>query len=74
MTTTFHITGKELTMDFLKVLKSLYKGKPISITIEDNMDETEYLMASKANRKMLDKSIKEAKEGKFIAVNIDDLR
>ena len=74
MTTTYHLSANELSADFIKSLKSLYKGKKISITVEPEMDETEYLLASKANRNMLLSRIKDAKEGKNLTtVNIKDL-
>lgn len=57
MTTIYHLTADEITPDFLKSLKTLYKGLSISITVEENIDETEYLLSSPANRKMLEKSI-----------------
>ncbi|MCL4481781.1 MAG: hypothetical protein M1445_04015, partial [Bacteroidetes bacterium] len=60
MTTTYHLSANDLSVDFLKSLKSMYKGKTISITVEPEMDETEYLLSSEANRKMLLESIKQA--------------
>ncbi len=58
MTTTYRLTANDLTTDFLKALKTLYKQQTISITVESEMDETEYLLASPANRKMLEDSLK----------------
>ena len=71
MTTTYHLSANDLTTDFLKSLRTLYKGKTISITVEAEMDETEYLLASEANRNMLEESLKNVKEGKLIEVDID---
>lgn len=62
MITTYHLSANDLTADFLKSLRTLYKGKTISITVEAEMDETEYLLASPANRKHLEEALK-SKEG-----------
>jgi hypothetical protein len=47
----------------------MYKGKTISITVEPEMDETEYLLSSEANRKMLLESIKQAENGELVKVD-----
>jgi len=60
--TTYRLEANELNADFLKALKLLYKGKTISITVKEEMDETEYLLASEANRDMLKEAL-EAEEG-----------
>lgn len=74
MTTTYHLSANDLTADFLKSLRTLYKGKTISITVEAEMDETEYLLASEANRKVLLNRIKDVQEGKnLMPVNPKDL-
>ncbi|MBW8051482.1 MAG: hypothetical protein FVQ77_14310 [Cytophagales bacterium] len=73
MDATYRLSANELTMDFLKSLKTLYKDQKIAITIEVEQDETEYLLSSEANSKMLEKSLKEAEKGNLISINIDDL-
>lgn len=70
MTTTYHLSANDLSEDFLKSLKSMYKGKTISITVEAEMDETEYLLSSEANRKFLVESMKQAEKGELIKVDI----
>jgi hypothetical protein len=71
MHTTFHINANELNSNFLNALKMIFKSKKISITIEEDQDETEYLLSNPANRKMLEKSLKNADAGKLVEVNID---
>ena len=71
MYTTFHVKADELDETFLKQLKTLFKRKSISISVEEDIDETEYLLRSEANRKMLEKSLAEANAGKLIKVDID---
>ncbi len=70
MTTTYHLSANELSEDILNSIKSLYKGKTISITVEPEMDETEYLLSSEANRKILLESIKQAENGDLVKVDI----
>lgn len=70
MTTTYHLSANDLSEDFLKSLKSMYKGKTISITVEAEMDETEYLLSSEANRKFLLESMRQAEKGELIKVDI----
>ena len=74
MYTTFHINASELNETFLKAVKTMFKSKRISIIVEEDIDETEYLLSSPANRKMLEKSLAEANAGKLIKVNIDKLK
>ena len=62
MYTTFHINASELNETFVKGIKAMFKSKRISIIVEEDQDETEYLLSSEANRKMLEKSLN-SKEG-----------
>ena len=71
MYTTFHINTNELDNNFLKGLKSLFRNKNVSIIVEEDQDETEYLLASEANRKMLEQSLKNIEEGKLTEVDIE---
>lgn len=73
MYTTFHINVNELDTNFLKGLKSLFRNKNVSIIVEEEQDETEYLLASEANRKMLEQSLKNVEEGKLIEVDIEKI-
>ena len=71
MYTTFHVKADELDKGFLKKLKTIFKRKSISISVEEDLDETEYLLSNSANRKMLEKSLAEAESGNLIKVDID---
>jgi antitoxin YefM len=71
MYTSFHIKASELDENFLKGLKTMFKNKRIAITVEEEMDETEYLLSTEANRKHLDDAIKNVKKGKTTKVDID---
>ena len=70
MYTEIHIKADELNESFLKSIRSLFKKKNISIIVEEEQDETEYLFQSEANRKMLIQSIRQAEKGELISVNM----
>jgi len=54
-----------------KALKTIFDA--FSIKYEKELDETEYLMASEANRKNLDESIQQLESGKGVKISLDDL-
>ncbi len=71
MYATYHLSSpEEITPDIIDAIKATFKSKPITITVEEELDATTYLMSSSANKAMLDKSIEEAKNGKLIEVKI----
>jgi PHD/YefM family antitoxin component YafN of YafNO toxin-antitoxin module len=72
METTFRLKASELSEDLVKTIKRLYKKHDLFITVKnaDEMDETDYLLSSEANRKALEKSLKNVEEGKLIEVDI----
>ena len=74
MTTTFHVEASELDSNFLKKIQSLFEDKKLIITVEEDMDTTDYLLSSEANRERLKQSIQEAKDGKLISVSVEDLK
>jgi uncharacterized membrane protein YkoI len=74
MYTTFHLdTASELNADFLKAIKTLFKNQRISVTVEAEMDTTDYLMSNEANRKSILESIAQAERGEVIKVKLEDL-
>lgn len=66
---TFTIHPKNAAQE--KALRTIFDA--FSIKYEKELDETEYLMSSEANRKALDESIKQLEEGKGIKVALEDL-
>lgn len=71
----FHLKSSELTDDLLERIKQIFQNETVRFFIEDeNMDETEYLISSKANQEMLDQSIKEAQEGEVVDVSWEELK
>lgn len=72
MEISFRLKASELSADFVKTIRRLYKKHNLFITVKnaDEMDETEYLLASETNRKILEQSVKEAESGNLVKVNI----
>ena len=66
MYSTFHLNASELDEKLIKQIISIFGKKNISITIEEDIDETDYLLSSPENQKVLKKSLQEAKSGKLI--------
>jgi len=54
-----------------KALKVIFDA--FDVKYEKEFDETEYLMASKANEASLDKSIKQVENGEVVKISLDDL-
>jgi hypothetical protein len=74
MYTTYHLSSaQEISIEILEAIKSTFKSKPISITIEEELDATTYLMSSPINKAMIDKSIDQDKNGEYILVKNSDL-
>jgi hypothetical protein len=60
-----HIDADNLTSDFIDYVKKMFKGRKIKLTIEAELDDTAYLMASEANHQRLVKSIKSIKNRRY---------
>ena len=74
MTTTYHLNVNELSMELINSIKAAFKDKIIEITVAEALDETEYLLSSKANREHLERSMKELEEGKGIVFTVEELQ
>ena len=66
---TFTIHPKNQAQE--KALKTIFDA--FNIKYEKELDETEYLMSSEANRKALDESIQQLEEGRGIKISLEDL-
>jgi len=66
MYTEFHISANELDDEFIKAIRKMFKSKRISIIVEEDKDETNYLLKNEANRKMLLNSKKQVEKGQLI--------
>jgi hypothetical protein len=73
MYTTFHFeSAEDITADVLSAIKAAFKKKPVVLTIEEEKDETAYLMRSSANKAMLLKSIEQDKNGETVKFKIEE--
>jgi hypothetical protein len=72
MYTTFHLpSAEDVNTDILDAIKKAFKSKPITITVEEELDTTTYLLSNSINKSILLKSIAEDKKGNHIEVKID---
>ena len=71
MYTTYHFkSAADINMDILNAIKIAFKEKPVIITIEEELDETAFLMGNPENKAMLLKSIAQDKNGETISITI----
>lgn len=72
MYTTFHLkSADDINDDLIEAIKKVFKTKPITLTVEEETDETAYLLANPANKTILLQSIEEDKNGQHISVSVD---
>ena len=74
MVTTYRLNANELSIDVLNAIRLLFKDKDIEISVSDAIDETEYLLASPANKESIMASIKQLEEGNGVEMTIDELQ
>jgi hypothetical protein len=69
MYTTYHLSSaQEVTNDLLEAIKATFKSKAITITVEEEIDTTAYLLSNPLNKKILKKSIQQDKSGEAIVL------
>jgi hypothetical protein len=74
MYTTYHLaSAQDITIDILEAIKANFKSKPITITVEEELDVTAYLLSTPANKRQLEKSINQDKNGEHILIKNQDL-
>ena len=73
MITTYRINVNEISVELLNSIKEAFKGKTVEITVTEAIDETDYLLQSEANKKMLIQSVAELEEGKGISFSVNEL-
>jgi uncharacterized protein YdbL (DUF1318 family) len=85
MTTTIQTTLEELDETFIQKLKTTFshvKNQQVTIVIGEikvqfqvgsELDETEYLMSTEANRQFLMESIEQARRGELIELTSEEL-
>lgn len=73
MQSIYRLKANELNDNFLEGLKTTFKDKDIEIIVSE-LDETEYLFRSEANKEKLLQAVENVKQRKnLIEVNLDDL-
>ena len=71
MYTTYHFkSAADINIDILNAIKTAFKEKPVVITIEEDVDETAFLMGDPNNKEMLLNSIAQDKKGDSLSFNI----
>ena len=75
MTTTYHLDVSELSIELVNSIKAAFTGKTsIDITVSESMDETDYLLATQANRESLEKSIRQAEQGDVVVFTLEEFK
>ena len=79
MEAVYRLNTREMGIEFVNSVKVAYPNQSIEITIrrqdDIEVDDTEYLSSSPANREHLHNAIKEVEEGKIISFEtLDDAR
>ena len=71
MYSTYHLqSAEDINPDIVAAIKAAFKSKPIKITIEEDKDETAFLLSNPANKTMLTASIEQDKNNESVTVNI----
>ena len=67
---------EELNIEFINTVKKIFNSTSrLRIEIVEEMDETDYLLSTKANKKVLMDAINEYIEGKTVSFeNLEDLQ
>ena len=65
MIATYQLKPHELTDDFLRKLKETFYDRGVTITVEETLDETDYLLQPEANKKHLLAGVEAVKQGRF---------
>lgn len=76
MVSTFQINESELDNNFVKALKTLFKNRNLTLTIEaDDVDTTEYLLSNSVNKERLLKSAENVKKRtNLVKVDLESLK
>ncbi|TAH00527.1 MAG: hypothetical protein EAZ15_08825 [Sphingobacteriales bacterium] len=73
MTATYSLTKAELNADFIESIKKTFKTNRITILVEEELDETEMILADAERLKRLDKSIAQLRAGNVVKIDLDKI-
>lgn len=73
MTATYSLTKAELNADFIESIKKTFKTNRITILVEEELDETEIILADAERLKRLDKSIAQLRVANVIKIDLDKI-
>jgi len=74
MIASFKLTMNELNADFIENLKSIFNDKNIvEIHISEEIDETEYLLSTSANRDSLFRSLQQLNNNEIVIKQADEI-
>ena len=71
MITTFELEANQLDASFVRAVKNLFKNRRVRVTIEPEIDETEYLLNHAASREQLLKNMKEVGNEEIVTFSLD---
>lgn len=74
METTYRLNAKELSVELVKSIQEAFKDKEIEITVTDEIDTTDYLLSTEANKKHLYKSLDELESGESVPMTLAELQ
>jgi antitoxin YefM len=76
MVSSFQINEAELDNNFVRALKSMFKNRNLTLTIEvEEMDTTEYLLSNTANKARLLKAVENAKQrNNLVSIDLEQLK
>jgi len=63
MDITHHIEAEHLSPDFVEYVRRLFNGKRIRVTVEEETDDTTYLMSDPVNHARLMESMENIRKG-----------
>jgi hypothetical protein len=66
MDITYRLKPEELNDDFFKMVKQMFLGKEVTITVEEVQNETDYLLSNEANRAHLLQAVEDIKHGRNV--------
>jgi len=69
----FKVRLEDFDASFIDKVGTLFKKGPLEIRISDELDETEYLLSTPANRAFLRKSLSQFANGEVVSKNVEEL-